>query len=475
VTVYHPAVSTVGDAVAGRPTERSRPPDGRSGGNGRPAADASRSRRSRAARPFSAVCLLTGEFPPDPGGVGDYTARLSEALAALGVPVAVLTARRPDRPVRRSWQRADGGEGPAIPVHARVPAWDFRSWPAVGRVLGRLGPRPILHIQYQAGAFGLQGALNLLPLWMRATRPAARVVTTFHDFRVPYLFPKAGPFRVGANRLLARASHAAVFTEPADLLAAGTGALRGGRGYLIPIGSNVDRAPPPDFGPARVRRALGADEATVLIGYFGFLNATKGVPTLLRALAALAADGRRVRLALIGAEAGPSDPTALAPAREVYRLQTELGLDGLVARTGYLPPAELSAALLACDVIALPYRDGASLRRGTLMAAIAHARPIVSTRPNPSPGPSPARRGGNSPLSAPGRGARGEGLSLRDGEHLLLVPPDDPAALAGAIARLADDPGLRARLAANAGALADRIAWPEIARQTLAVYETVSG
>ena len=456
--MYHPAVSTVGDAVAGRPTERSRPPDGRSGGNGRPAA-ASRSRRSRAARRFSAACLLTGEFPPDPGGVGDYTARLAEALAALGVPVAVLTDRRPDRPVRGSWQRADGGEGPAIPVHARVPAWDFRSWPAIGRALGRLGPRPILHIQYQTGAFGLQGALNLLPLWVRAARPAARVVTTFHDFRVPYLFPKAGPLRAGASRLLARASHAAVFAERADLLAAGTGALRGGRGHLIPIGSNVDRAPPPDFDRALVRSALGADEATVLVGYFGFLNATKGVPTLLRALAALAADGRGVRLALIGAEAGSSDPTVLAPAREVHRLQTELGLADLVATTGYLPPAELSAALLACDAIALPYRDGASLRRGTLMAAIAHARPIVSTRG----------------LGTVGAEDVDTPLLLRDGEHLLLVPPDDPAALAEAIARLADDPGLRARLAANAGALAARIAWPEIARRTLAVYETVSG
>jgi glycosyltransferase involved in cell wall biosynthesis len=140
-------------------------------------------------------------------------------------------------------------------------------------------------------------------------------------------------------------------------------------------------------------------------------------------------------------------------------LRTELGLADLVATTGRLPPAELSAALLACDVIALPYRDGASLRRGTLMAAIAHGLPIVSTRG----------------LAAVGAEDVDAPLLLRDGEHLLRVPPDDPAALAGAIAHLADDPGLRARLAANAGAVAARVAWPEIARGTLTVYETVSG
>ena len=53
------------------------------------------------------------------------------------------------------------------------------------------------------------------------------------------------------------------------------------------------------------------------------------------------------------------------------------------------------------------------------------------------------------------------------------MPPDDPVALAEAIARLADDADLRARLSASIRAVAARIAWPEIARQTLAVYRAV--
>jgi hypothetical protein len=47
-----------------------------------------------------------------------------------------------------------------------------------------------------------------------------------------------------------------------------------------------------------------------------------------------------------------------------------------------------------------------------------------------------------------------EGLPVRDGEHLLLA--DRPEAFAAAIARLLDDPGLRARLSANARALLER-------------------
>ena len=317
--MYDPAVSRAADALAAPWLGRTAPPSG--------------------------VCLLTGEFPPDAGGVGDYTARLAEALAADGVHVQVLTTRRRERPGTRP--RPTGARaGLPLPVSADAPAWDLRAWPIVAAALHRLGPRPLLHIQYQAGAFDLQGAVNLLPVWLRVAVPRARVVTTFHDVRVPYLFPKAGPLRSVANRALAHLSHAAIFAEPADRAAVGLEE----RGYLVPIGSNLDRAPPPDYDRAALRRRLGADEATVLIGYFGFLNWSKGALTLPRALADLAAQGRRVRLALIGAETGASDPTDLVQARLVRDLIGRLGVGHLVTRTGRLAPADASSALLACDV-----------------------------------------------------------------------------------------------------------------------------
>jgi glycosyltransferase involved in cell wall biosynthesis len=314
--------------------------------------------------------------------------------------------------------------------------------------LSRLGPRPILHIQYQAGAFDLGGWVNLLPIWIRGTLPRARVVTTFHDFRVPYLFPKAGPARLAANRLLARTSHAAIFAEPADLTSAGAGV----RGHLIPIGSNVDCAPPADFDRATARARLGADRSTLLIGYFGFANQSKGGGSLLAALGKLVQTGRDARLVFVGAQAGSSDPTDAVGARELRRLIDVNGLCDRVAYTGYLTPSEVSANLLACDVIAQPYVDGASLRRGTLMAAVAHGMPIVST------------------MNTHARGDAAGLPQLRDGENLLLVPPGDGAALADAIERLADDAELCDRLRIGARAFADQIAWPTIARATLDVY-----
>ncbi|MDP2935814.1 MAG: hypothetical protein Q8O86_04925 [Dehalococcoidia bacterium] len=100
----------------------------------------------------------------------------------------------------------------------------------------------------------------------------------------------------------------------------------------------------------------------------------------------------------------------------------------------------------------LPYLDGASFRRWTLMAALAHGLPIVTT----------------SPTSAPATGPR-----LEDGVNCRLVPSGDVGALAQALAELAGAPSLREKLAVGALELARSFTWEEIVRRTVAAYEQV--
>src|SRR5579884_619861 len=370
------------------------------------------------------VLMVSGEYPPQFGGVGDYTARLCAALRPEAVRVALLTGG-----ATRVLEHC-AKVGNPIWVARGVPRWGVGTYRAVLGAAQRLGA-DVVHVQYQAGAYQLQAAANLLPLWMRLRAPWLRAAVTFHDLRPPYLFPKAGPLRPAMVRLMADMAHGVVCTEPADLAALGT---RPGRRW-IPLASNIDCAPPPDFEPQAWRRARGLPVDAPLVGFFGFLNASKGVETLLRALAQLP----EARLALLGAEAGPSDATDRREAQRLRALAASLGLEGRVWRSGSLPAAELSAALLACDVIALPFVDGASGRRGSLLEALTHGRAVVTTH-------------------GPRAGV------VTEGQDALLVPPGDSTALADALRNVLQSSELRARLEQGARRLAARFTWPAIAR-----------
>lgn len=412
------------------------------------------------------VWILTGEYPPQQGGVGDYTALLAEHLQALGVTVGVLTAR-PGAGAAMATPGTDGGAnwpvGPGgVPVARCLTTWGPGLWRQVAKAARRAD---LVHVQYQPAAFGLQGGVHLLP-WALGRLGGPPVVTTFHDLRIPYLFPKAGPLRQRAVAALVAGSAAAIFTDPADEARA---ARLGdpARHYWVPIGPNV--LPAPNVGEQRdaSRARLGAGPDTVVAAYFGFLNASKGVGDLLLALRRLRAGGQDVRLLLLGGATGGSDPTDREEAEQVERLIGELGLATCVRRSGFLPAETMSAWLLAADLAVLPYVDGVSLRRGSLMACLAHGLPIVSTqplRPPPLPRRAPPALPGLPPPPQPER------VRLVHGESIWLVPARHPLALAAGIGTLASSPALRRRLARGAAAVAAELTWPRIASATLAAY-----
>jgi glycosyltransferase involved in cell wall biosynthesis len=146
---------------------------------------------------------------------------------------------------------------------------------------------------------------------------------------------------------------------------------------------------------------------------------------------------------MIGGRVGSSDPTNQAYADHIESLIAELDLTERVRWTGYVPTEQVSAALLSADAVVLPYRDGISFRRGSLHAALAHGCSIISTTPTvPLP-------------------------ELVEGENVLLVPPDDPAAVAQAARHLHNDPELKRRIGEGAAALAQEFTWTRIAKRTV--------
>lgn len=377
------------------------------------------------------IAQLAGEYPPMQGGLGDFTRELSRALAAAGHELHVLT--------KMSAGLAPNERVNGIHIHRLAPRWGWNSLRQVSHFIAAIRP-DIVNLQYQAAAYNMHPAINLLPRLVRR----APVVVTFHDLRVPYLFPKAGPLRWKSILELARSAASVIVTNEEDRATLSQAGLTDVN--LIPIGSNIipqDMAP---FDRSAWMHARGFPPSRFVIGYFGFMNVSKGGAVLVRAFARLRAQGIDANLLLIGGLTGESDATNLAYARDVMSLAAQLGVREHVLQTGYLTDREVTDALTACDCMALPYQDGASFRRGTLMAALAHGRAIVTTHPR---------------VALP---------ELLDGENVVLATPDDDARLADGVTRVLNDAALRQRLEAGSRALSARFGWSDIAVKTLQVY-----
>jgi glycosyltransferase involved in cell wall biosynthesis len=290
------------------------------------------------------VLFVTGEYPPLRGGIGDYTDHLRMALAERGVRSIVLSGP------------GASGEG----VH-RVRAWNWRSYRRVARLV-RAERIDVVHIQYQAGVFDMHVALNLLPGTVRA-RLRVPVVTTFHDLRPPYLFPKAGSVRKLAMLRMARMSSAVVTTNPGDEAAmqrAGVHAVR------IPIGPNL----PPPMPSVEVDRTV--------VAFFGYPTRMKGTEELIAAVGRLATS-RPVTLLMIGDQGQPSAMNDILGSEHLDQLARQAGV--LIRRTGRLSPQDASDAMASAGVVVLPFRAGASQRSGSLLAALQSGRPVVTTAP----------------------------------------------------------------------------------------------
>lgn len=173
-------------------------------------------------------------------------------------------------------------------------------------------------------------------------------------------------------------------------------------------------SPIPAVAPAD-RASLGVPADAFLVVGVGRLVPRKGFASLVRAVASL--PGVHLRLVGSGGEEGP-----------LAELARSLGAADRIRLLGWSDqPAPF---LAAADVVALPSLHE-PLGNG-ILEAWALSKPVVAAA---SEGPS---------------------WVVSDGDDGLLHPPDDAPALAACLARLRDDPGLRARLAEAGRATLDR-------------------
>ena len=229
------------------------------------------------------------------------------------------------------------------------------------------------------------------------------------------------------RRLFNRRASTVLVQNPDDQAALAALGIAPERIVRIPgSGVDVDRLtllPEPDRPPAAA--------------YVGRLLEDKGIRSLMDAHARLADSGHPVRL-LIAGDPDPANPASIAPAL-LEQWRSRAGVEFL----GHVP--DIRTVWAAAHIAVLPSRrEGLPL---SLLEAAACGRPLVAT-------------------DVPGCRE-----IARDGVNAILVPVDDPAALAAALHRLAADPELRARYGAASRALAEtEFSSDRIGREIVALY-----
>ena len=368
------------------------------------------------------IGIVTEYYEPSVGGIQEHVRHFAREARRLGHRVTVVTSSMPD--VAEGARPAPDPDGPeVIRVGRSFPLYNNGG---VGRVTG--GPRLYGAIRelLNAARFDvvhvhapLTPVLPLLAIH-HATGP---VVGTFHThFRPGVAFRLAG--RV-LQRYLDRLDAAIAVSRAC--LAPLEGRLRADF-RIVPNGVDVER-----FG--RGQRLPHLDDGKLNVLWVGRLEPRNGLDRMLASFA-LARESVDARLLVVGD--GPLLPRYRA------RVPDDIGGDVLFAgRVVDERPDWYASAHVYCA----PTRIASF--GVTLLEAMAAGTPVLASDID------------------------GFREVLHPGVEGELLPPDDPAAWARAIVRIAQDPARAAAYGQAGRRTAQRYAWPVVTREVLGIYRAI--
>ncbi len=372
------------------------------------------------------IAYLTGEYPR---ATDTFIQREVAALRALGFEVQTCSIRRtgPEH-LTGPEQQEEAAQTFHVLEAVRKPLTSLR---AHGRALRQPGRYvKALGLAWRTAPRGLRGRVYNLIYFAEAVVLAARMqdrgIVHLHNHiakasctvamlasalsGIPYSFTLHGPdifyepYHWRLDEKIARASFVACishFCRSQAMLFSDPG--HWDKLHIVHCG--VD--------PDRYDRAPGGTGGHLL--FVGRLAAVKGLPVLIEALAAARPLRPGLRLTVIGD--GPDR-------RALERLAAEAGVGDVVEFVGYRSQSDVARTLATVDALVLPsFAEGLPV---VLMEAMAARLPVIATR------------------------IAGVPELVRSGEHGLLVPPGDPAALAQALLDLTGDQA-KARRMGEAG------------------------
>jgi len=293
----------------------------------------------------------------------------------------------------------------------------------------RRRPVDLLHVQYTAPPF--------MP---------CPVVATIHDLsfeHLPATFKRRSwmQLRLTVRRTAREAAHLIVPSEYTRRDICETYSIAPARVSVVPLAAASCYAPVSDAKEIeRVRNIYGISGDYILA--VGSIQPRKNLARLIEAYADLRRQrphDKLPRLVLVGKRAWLYE--------ETLRAVAACGIAAQTIFTGYVPESDLPALYTGALCFVYPsYFEGFGLPP---LEAMSCGTPVIT----------------------------GDRTSLPEvvGDAGLLVNPFDTQALAQALARLIDDESLRAALGDRGLRRAAQFNWRDNARQTLAVYEQVTG
>ena len=293
-------------------------------------------------------------------------------------------------------------------------------------------------LQHEYGIFGGSAGGHILELLRRLHMP---VVTTLHTvLREPDPDQRAVMEEIAAlsDRLIVMSR------QSSDILQ---------EVFRVPI-SKIDLIPHgiPDLpftDPTFYKDQFGTEGKDVLLT-FGLLSPNKGVENVIQALPAILARHANVVYMI----SGVTHPHILRREGDHYRnylqkLAKDLGVeDKVIFRNRFVSPEELVELIGAADIYITPYKHKGQVVSGTLAYALSAGKAIIST-----------------PYL--------HAIELLDDERGVLVPFDDPQAIAEKTIELLDNGTARHAMRKRAYLYARDMVWDRVAQQYMGSFERV--
>jgi glycosyltransferase involved in cell wall biosynthesis len=359
--------------------------------------------------------VVVGTYPPTRCGLATYTASTRRGLLAAD------PERRVD--VVRLGALQDDGAGIEHDAPEIVAVWPRGGNPV--DAAAACAAYDVVLVQHEFGIFDGREGDSVLTFADALTTPLVSVLHTV-------LVDPSDVQRHVLEQLAARSSRLIVLSQSAAARLRDRYRVDRSLVRVVPHGAE------PNLGPV----ASPAGRLPTVLTW-GLIGPGKGIEHGVRAVAELARRGLRVRYAVVG----QTHPNVLAAEGERYRdelarLAAELGIGDLVVLDdGYRDWDQLHATVRGADVVLLPYDSREQVTSGVLVEALASAKPVVAT-------------------------AFPHAVEVVEGRAGIVVPHEEPMAIADALERLLTKPELLRRFTAGALRMGRQFAWPVVGAQT---------